>query len=122
VLFIAGVVLVTGGTMWAMAGGWYGADPDLRAMLTIEAHAQGAAPTKSFCYKIVLYPRWSAVMSSILTLIYHAYCKARLAEMGKHGLGGWLAGPCVLAVIVMAVASWRTMGPPTSCSTPVANF
>jgi hypothetical protein len=30
----------------------------------------------------------SSVMSAFLTLIYREYCKARLAEMRKHHLGG----------------------------------
>jgi hypothetical protein len=30
----------------------------------------------------------SSVMLAILTLIYREFCIARLAEMGKHHLGG----------------------------------
>jgi hypothetical protein len=32
--------------------------------------------------------QWSSVMSALFNLIYREFCIARLAEMGKHHLGG----------------------------------
>jgi hypothetical protein len=29
--------------------------------------------------------QWSSIMSAIISLIYHAYCRARLAEIHKVG-------------------------------------
>jgi hypothetical protein len=35
-----------------------------------------------------LIQQWSSVMSALFNLIYREFCIARLAEMGKHHLGG----------------------------------
>jgi len=33
--------------------------------------------------------QWGSIMSAIITLIYRAYCLARLAEMRKYHLAHW---------------------------------
>ena len=63
-------------------------------------------------------------MSALLTLIYHEFCKARLAEMRKHlslamNMRKGNPGAVLLTTILMAVAIWETMGPPPSHTKPV---
>jgi hypothetical protein len=47
--------------------------------------AGGEAALKQLPIKLsALIKQRSSVMSALLTLIYHEFCKARLAEMRKH--------------------------------------
>jgi hypothetical protein len=49
-------------------------------------HRRRQRPEIFVWYHFATDQRWSLVMSAILTLVYRAYCLARLLEMRKHHL------------------------------------